>query len=117
MKVNIFFICIGTLIALLLGYLAFYVAEDKENDVICGVCSALCFICTLIPILGISHKSTRISINLRVLSVVFFLLFVVSHFYFAVYGVRMPYYVIVNALILLVYMAIYYGIGFKSSNV
>ena len=116
MKTNFFFICISTLIALLLAYWAFYIAEGKENDVVCGVCSALCFLCTLIPTFGISHEYPRISTNLRVLSIVFFLLFVVSHFCFATFGVRMPYYVIVNALALLIYLAIYYGIGFKTSN-
>lgn len=117
MKANFFFICISTLIALFLAYLAYYIAEGKENDVVCGVCSALCFLCTLIPTFGISHKLPRISANLRVLSIVFFLLFVVSHFCFAAFGVCMPYYVVVNALVLLVYLAIYYGIGFRTSNV
>ena len=117
MKANVFFVCISTLIALLLAYLAYHIAEGKENDIVCGVCSALCFICTLIPVLGMSHKSPRISVNLRVLSIVFFLLFVVSHFCFAACGVRMPYYVIVNAILLLVYMAIYYSIGKKVYDV
>ena len=115
MKANIFLCGISTLIALILAYLAFFIAEEKENDIICGIGSALCFLCTLIPVLGISHKSPRIATNLRVLSTMFFLLFAASHFSFAIFGVRMPYYIIVNVLILLIYMTIYYGIA-KSAN-
>lgn len=117
MKVNVFYVCIGALIALLLAYWAFDIAEGKENDVICGVGSAICFMGTLVPMLGIRHESSRISVNLRVLSAAFFLIFVVSHFCFALFGVRMPYYVIVNALILLVFIAVYYGIGKKTTSV
>ena len=117
MKVNAVYTCIGSLMALLLAYWAYDIAEGKENDVVCGVCSAICFMGTLIPMLGIGHDSSRISVNLRILSAVFFLIFLVSHFCFAIFGVRMPYYVIVNALLLLVFIAIYYGIGKKATTV
>jgi len=113
MKVSIFYLCIGTLIALLLAYWVFSVAEGDKNDTISGICSAVCFLGTLIPLFGIGHKSSRVAINLRVLSASFFVLFVISHFCFAAFGVRMPHYVIVNALVLLFYMAIYYNISKK----
>ena len=117
MKVNIVYTCIGTLIALLLAYWAFDIAKGNENDVVCGVGSAVCFMGTLIPMLGIGHESSRISVNLRVLAAVFFLIFVVSYFCFAIFGVRMPYYLLVNAIILLIFIAIYYGIGKKATTV
>jgi hypothetical protein len=113
MKVNIFYVCIGIAMALLLAYWTFNIAEGDENDVICACCSGVCFLGTLVPLLGICHKSSRIAVNLRVLSAVFFVLFVISHFCFAAFGVRMPYYVIVNALAFLLYITIYYWIGTK----
>lgn len=113
MKVNFFYLCIGTLIALLLAYWVFNVAEGDENDKISGICSAVCFLGTLIPLFSIDHKAPRIGVNLRVLSAVFFLLFLISHFCFAAFGVSMPYYGIVNALMLLLFIAIYYAIGKK----
>ena len=115
MKVNIFYVCISTLIALLLAYWVFNVAEGDENDTISGACSAVCFLGTLIPLFGIGHKSSRVTINLRVLSAAFFVLFVISHFCFAAFGVRMPYYAIVNALALLIFIAVYYAIGKKKN--
>ena len=74
MKVNFFYLCIGTLIALLLAYWVFNVAEGDENDKISGICSAVCFLGTLIPLFSIDHKAPRIGVNLRVLSAVFFFL-------------------------------------------
>ena len=94
MKLNLFFACIATIAGLLLAYLAFHIAEGEENDVLCGVGSAVCFIGTLIPMLSISHTSSRIQTNLRLLSTLFFFLFMVSHFCFAAFGVRLPYYII-----------------------
>ena len=41
MKVNAVYTCIGSLIALLLAYWAYDIAEGKENDVVCVVLYAL----------------------------------------------------------------------------
>jgi hypothetical protein len=113
MKVNIFYLCIGFAIALILAYWVFSVAEGDKNDTISGVCSAICFMATLIPLFAIAHKSSRIAVNLRLLAAVFFVLFVICHFCFAAFGVRMPYYVIVNLIALLIFFAIYHWIGKK----
>ena len=110
MKVNIFLACISTLLALLLAYWAFSITQGQENDIVCGVCSALCFSGTLVPTLAVSHESGRIGVNLQVLSAVFFVIFVISHFCFASFGVKMPYYVIVNGILLLAYIVILHGI-------
>jgi hypothetical protein len=111
MKVNVFLTLICVLLALLLGYWAFNIAKGQENDKICGICSVVCFAGTLIPMIGLKHESSRIDANIRVLSLVFFILFAISHFCFANFGVRMPYYVIVNSIALLVYIAIAYSLS------
>lgn len=111
MKVNIFLACISTLLSLLLGYWAFSIAKGMENDIVCGVCSTVCFMGTLLPMLAISHEWGRIGVNLQVLSAVSFTVFVISHFCFANFGVKMPYYVIVNGIFFLVYAAFVYQMG------
>ena len=110
MKVNAFLTVISVLLALLLAYWTFNIAQGQENAAVCGVCSVVCFMGTLVPLLAIKHESGRISTNIRVLSLVFFLLFVVSHFCFANFGVRMPYYVIVNSIAFLVFLTLFYWI-------
>lgn len=107
-------ICVSVIAALLLGYWVFAVAEGTENDNVAGITSSICFLVTLIPILGISHKSAPINVNLKVLSIVFGGLMLVTHFCFAGFGIRMPYYVLVSGLLLLVYLAGYIKLADKN---
>lgn len=108
MKANIFLTLISVTLAALVGYLAFSVAEGQENDYVCGIGSALCFVATLVPMMGLQYESGRLGANIRVFSVLFFIIFLVSHFCFAGFGVKMPYYIIVNGIILVIYLAIFY---------
>lgn len=108
MKVNIFLTLISIMLAALVGYLAYNVANGDKNDVVCGVGSAICFSATLIPTMGLQYESGRLGVNIRVFSTLFFVVFVISHFCFASFGVEMPYYIIVNGITLMIYLAIFY---------
>lgn len=108
MKVNIFLTLISISLAALVGYLAFNVASGDENDMICGIGSGICFVATLIPAMGLQYESSRLGVNIRLFSAVFFILFAISHFCFAGIGVKMPYYIIVNGVMLLIFFAIFY---------
>lgn len=108
MKANMFLTFVAVLLALLIGYYAYYVARGDKNDVICGIFSSLCFIGTLVPAIGLQYSNGRLGANIRVCSVLFFVVFLVSHFCFAAFGVGMPHYIIVNGAMLLIYLAILY---------
>lgn len=108
MKVNIFFSFIGVALASLIGFLAYNVAKGQENDLVCGISSTICFIATLIPSIGISYESGRVGTNIRVLSTLFFVIFLICHICFASFDLILPYYIIVNGILLLIYMAIFY---------
>ena len=110
MKINIFLSSISIVLACLFGILAFNIAEGNENDTICGVGSGVCFVTTLIPMMGLQYESTRQGTNIRILSSVFFVIFLISHFCFAIFGVKMPFYIISNGILLIIYLAIYYKI-------
>ena len=96
------------MLAALVGFLAFNVANGKENDIVCGIGSSICFAATLIPTIGLQYESGRLGVNIRVFSSVFFVIFAISHFCFAGFGVKMPYYIIVNGIMLMIYLAILY---------
>lgn len=98
----------SVLLAGLCGYLAFSLAQGKENDFVCGIASTICFLGTLIPCMGLKHESASINANIRVLSGTFFFIFLVSHILFAIFGIRMPFYVIINGILLVVFMAFLY---------
>lgn len=108
MKINIFLSFISIALACLSGYLAFNIAEGNENDKIYGIGSGVCFVTTLIPLIGLQYESSQLGTNIRVLSVLFFVVFLISHFCFAGFSVKMPYYIICNGIFLLIYLAIIY---------
>lgn len=108
MKWNIFLSLIGVAIACLTGYLIFNIAEGKEYDVFCGIGSTVCFAMTLVPVVGVHYECVRLGINLRVLAALFFFLFLVSQLCFAVFGIELSNYLIVNGLLLLVYLLVFY---------
>lgn len=92
----------------LTGFFAFYVAEGAPNNMLCCIFSSACFVATLVPAIGLSYSSEQLDVNTRILSVLFLMVFMVSHFCFAGWGVKMPYYLIVNGLLLLIYLALIY---------
>ena len=96
------------MLATLVGYFAYNVACEDENNMVCGIGSGVCFAVTLIPTMGLQYESVRLGANIRVLSVLFFIVFAISHFCFAGFGVKMPYYIIVNGIMLMIYLAIFY---------
>ena len=108
MKANVFLTLISILLSTLFGYLVYNVASVDENDVICGIASGVCFAATLVPVIGLQYASGRLGVNIRVFSSIFCIVFIISHFCFAIFGVIMPYYLIVNGVLLLIYLAIFY---------
>ncbi len=108
MKTNTFLTCISIILACLIGYLTFNIAQGKEYDIIYGFGSTICFIATLLPTIGLQYKDSRSGTNIRVLSVLFFIVFLISHFCFAGFGIKMSYYIITNGIILVIYLALFY---------
>lgn len=108
MKVNVFLTLLSILVVTLIGYLVFNVAEGDENDVLCGIVGCICFGVTLVPVMGIQYEAGRQGVNIRIFSTLFFIVFLISHFSFAAFGVREPYYIVTNGILLIIYMALFY---------
>lgn len=108
MKVNIFLTTLSVMLALLIGYLAFNIAEGKENDILCGIGSFICLTATLVPIIGLRYESSRLGTNIRVFSSLFFLIFLISNCCFAGFGINLPYYIITHGILLIIFLALLY---------
>ena len=108
MKANVFLTMISVILALLIGYLAYTFAEDKANDSLCGVRTSLCLIATLVPTIGLQYESGRMGTNIRVYSALFFIIFLISNFCFASFVINVPYYIITNGIMLVIFLAIFY---------
>ncbi len=108
MKINIFLTFISILLTALLGYWIYDIAKGKENDLICVISTSICLLATIIPAMGLQYDSGRIGANIRVLAFLFLIIFLISHFCFAIWGIIMPTYLIVNGILLILYLAIFY---------
>lgn len=106
MRINTVLTIIAIAMAILIGYLTFSIAEGEKNDIVCGITSTICFTAVLIPIVGLQYDSSKLGINIKIMSVIFLVVFLISHFSFAAICIRMPYYIIINGILLLIYIVI-----------
>ncbi len=110
MKPNIFLIIVSVLISTLAGY-GFYAANSGEAFcLLLSLGSGLSFAATLIGTLGVRPKEKKGNVNFKVVSCIFFVLFLISNLVFGFIGMKVAPYIIVNGIILLVYAIIEYGI-------
>ena len=108
MKANVFLTMISVILTLFIGYLAYTIAVDKANDSLYGVGTSLCLIATLVPTIGLQYESGRMGTNIRVYSALFFIIFLISNFCFASFVINVPYYIITNGIMLVIFLAIFH---------
>ena len=110
MKPNVFLIIVSLLISALAGY-GFYAANSGEDfALLLSIGSGICLAVSLIGTLGIKSEERTLNVNFRVVSALFFLVFLASNLIFGFAGVRVAPYVIVNGVLLLIYLTIEYGL-------
>lgn len=111
MKLNFVPSFLAVIISALLGYAVYSVADIDPNAILAGVVSTVCFIVTLILAIGVGYDDGKMSVNIRILSLSAFIVMLISHFAFAATIVKMPYYLIVNGLIICIYLCIAYYVN------
>ena len=110
MKCNIFLTVASVLIAALIGY-GFYAANSSESFVwIITFGSGICMALSLIGILAVSTKGRAGGINIKALSSIFFVVFLISNLVFTFTKIKLAPYVIINGILLLIYAVSTYGI-------
>ncbi len=110
MKINIILTLITLAISALLGFWVYSIAAAESHAILAGVFSTICFTIPLIMGLCVSYNTSASLINVRTLSVVFLMIMLVSHFYYAYSGILMPFYLIINGILICIYVAIVYAI-------
>lgn len=110
-RANLFMSFLAILLSIILGYSIYSVAKGDENDIVCLFVSSICLLSTLIPIMGYQYSSTRLGVNIRILCVIVFIMFMAINFSFAGFGISMPAYIIANGIVLVIYLAILYKIN------
>lgn len=111
MKLNLFLTVIAVALSLLGGYLVYIVADGQQYDYVAGIGGAVCFATSLFPAVAIRFKTTALNVNLKVLSVIALLIMGITQLYFAIREIDIPYYIIVNGIIVCLYLATMYAIN------
>ena len=110
MKINFIQTIIAIAVSLLIAYglCNFY---DSENKILLSVGSFIFLATTLILTIGINFEHSRTTTNIRVVSGIFFAIFLISSFIFTFFNFLVPTYVITNGILLLVFISIAYSIN------
>lgn len=105
MKIKAFPTLLLVIASLALGYLAYQVAysNSDNNDVAVSIGTGISILLTLGCVMGVSDNIKQ-NINLRAWGISAFVIMIAANFSFAIFGVYMPYYAIVIALLLVVHL-------------
>ena len=113
MKINKILLLTSFAIAVLAGY-ALYSANGAETDIpfANAIGGGIALFVTLAGMVAIGSKDSKGStMNLRVLSGVFFVVILIEQIVFSFVPFKIPPYIITTGILLLVYVLIAYGVG------
>ena len=110
MKIKVIPLIIVLGISAILSYGIFSFCTS-DNATIMALIGGLMSFLTLTASFGITITNGGKSINIKVLSLVFFVLGLISNIIFAYVHCKTPTYIIVNGLIILIWLLIVYGLS------
>ena len=106
MKISVFPILLLLIVTAALGYLSYHIANSNAdtNDVVVGIGTCISILLTLGCVLGVSIENGRMNANMKAWSITAFIVLVIINLCYAGFGVTMPYYIIVLALLLVIHL-------------
>jgi hypothetical protein len=109
MKINFVQTIIAIAVSLLIAY-CFYNFNESANKILLSFGSFVFMAVTLILAIGTSFKLPRTSINVRVISGIFFTIALITNLIFTFLNFSVPSYIIINGISFLVFILIAYSI-------
>ena len=106
MKISVFPTLLLLIATAAIGFLAYHIAKSNTdpNDILVGVGTGVSVLLSLGCVLGVSLEDGRMNVNMKAWSMVAFVVMAVVNICYAGFGVSMPYYVIVIALMLIIHL-------------
>ena len=106
MKISIFPTLLTLIVLLAISYLAYHLANSNSDasNLVVGIGTGISVLLTLGCVMGLSLNEGRMNVNLKAWSVVAFVFMTIVNLCFAGFGVSMPYYIIVLALLLVIHL-------------
>lgn len=108
MKISWFYAFLSLIVAVALAWLAYDIANDEKDnlDILVAIGTGLTILITLGGAIALKLENTRVSINQRVWSGVMFVVILVANFCFAGFGVKMPWYPVIIACLLVIHLGV-----------
>lgn len=110
MKINFAQTIIAIAVSALIAY-GLYNFHDGENKILLSVGSFVFLSVTLALSIGVNFGQSRTTANIRVVSVIFFVIALISNIVFNFLSFSEPSYIITNGILLLIYILIAYSIN------
>lgn len=104
MKISWFYVFLSLIVAVVLAWLAYDIANEEKFFVAIG--TGITVLITLGGAIALKLENTRVSINQRVWSGVMFVVMLISNFCFAGFGVKMPWYPVVITCLLVIHLGL-----------
>ena len=118
MKISVFPALLTLIVLFAIGYLAYHLANSNSdaNDWIVGIGTGISVLLTLGCVMGLSLNEAHMNVNLKAWSVSAFVIMTIINLCFAGFGVSMPYYVIVLALLLVIHFWVVWKLSTVEDN-
>jgi len=104
MKISWFYVFLSLIVAVVLAWLAYDIANEEKFFVAIG--TGITVLMPLGGVIALKLENTRVSINQRVWSGVMFVVMLISNFCFAGFGVKMPWYPVVITCLLVIHLGV-----------
>lgn len=106
MKIFWFYAFLSLIVAAALAWLAYDIANDEKDnlDILVAIGTAITILITLGGAVALRLENTRVSINQRVWSGIMFVVMLVANLCFAGFGVKMPWYPVIMACLLVLHL-------------
>jgi hypothetical protein len=110
MKLNFVQTIIAIAVSALIAY-GFYHFHDTDNKILLSAGSFIFLSVTLVLSIGVNFEQSRTTANNRVVSVIFFVIALISNLIFSFFSFSEASYIITNGILLLIYILIAYSIN------
>lgn len=104
MKISIFPTVLSVILTAALTYLVYSIAQTDDNSVLLAIGTAISVLSTLAMAMSVEFENSRVGASIKALAIVCFFIMLIVNLCFAWLGVNAPYYVILLALLLVVYL-------------
>lgn len=111
MKYNIILTAIAMFISALLAFMVSLMTVHSDYEWLVYVMMFVSMSATMVPLMGVRHKDSTISANLKLLSSIGVFVIIISQCIINLIAMRQEYYAVISMVIVLIFLGVYYSIS------